>query len=283
MYDETRCRTACEHIAHAIVRPLIARYYGNATVRVDTKHDGTVATSADVAIEHEIRAFLSETFPDFGVVGEELGGQRTREEYVWTIDPIDGTEAFVEGLPLFGTLLAVVHQTSEGARVPALGAVYLPIQDRLIVGNGRETTIDGCVVLLSALSSARQTRLILGNISTIARVVPERAHAGLMRVAQDFQSSYTWGDCLGYLDMLEGRAHARIEANLGVDDIAPLEPIFLGAGGLATTFDGTSFADALSELPDLADPAASFCSISAVTRELHATLVQSLTDSEAQP
>jgi inositol-phosphate phosphatase/L-galactose 1-phosphate phosphatase/histidinol-phosphatase len=275
-YDESRCRSACEHIARGIVRPLVQRYYRAEGLAVDRKADHSVMTEADAAIEREIRAFLAQAFPSYGLIGEELGSVGSRNEYVWTIDPIDGTEAFIAGVPLFGTLLAVVQQTAAGARVPVLGAIYLPVQDRLVIGNCSEATIDDIPVRLCDEALAGQRRLILGDISTIARTTPHAAQSALLRIAQRFRSTQTWGDCLGYLNMLEGNAQARIEAGLGVDDIAPLEPIILGAGGAVSTWNGIFLADALSMLDDLADTSASFTCVAASTRELHRELVGGL-------
>lgn len=275
-YDESRCKAAIEHMARAIVRPRAMRYYGSNALSISAKRDRSVVTQADVEIEREIRAFLSDEFAHFGVVGEELGASHTDREHVWTIDPIDGTEAFVAGLPLFGTLLAVIHQTEEGARIPLLGAIYLPVQDRLIVGNGRQTTLDGRETKMSAPAASEQAKLILGDIAKIAQTMPMQAQTGLFRMAQRFRSAHTWGDCLGYLNMLTGKAHARAETNLGIDDIAPLEPIFLGAGGRVSTWDGKSFSKRLSELRDLEDASVSFTSVCAVTPALHEELVESL-------
>jgi fructose-1,6-bisphosphatase/inositol monophosphatase family enzyme len=268
IYDEALCKSAFEHIARKLTRPLIMRYFENRGYAVGDKSDRSLVTDADIEIEREIRAFLSDAFPEFGVIGEELGAAGSDREYVWTIDPIDGTEAFVAGLPLFGTLLSIVRQTESGKRVPLLGAIYLPVQDRLIVGDRRQTLIDGRSIRMRAAARPEEARLILGDLSHIARTSPLHAETALLRIARCYRSAHTWGDCLGYLHMLEGKAHARVEANLGVDDIAPLEPIFLGAAGVASTWNGTPFSGALSALRALDEPAA--------TAELHANLLESL-------
>ena len=275
-YNEARCKAAIEHMARAIVRPRILRYYGSDTLSISAKTDRSVVTQADIDIERGIRAFLSDEFACFGVIGEELGASHTDREHVWTIDPIDGTEAFVAGLPLFGTLLAIIHQTEAGARIPLLGAIYLPVQDRLIVGNGRQTTLDERATKMSAPAEPEHAQLILGDISKIAQTMPIQAQTALLTIARRFRSAHTWGDCLGYVNMLAGKAHARVEANLGIDDIAPLEPIFLGAGGMASTWDGKSFSKALSELRDLEDASVSFTSVCAVAPALHEELIESL-------
>jgi myo-inositol-1(or 4)-monophosphatase len=272
LYDEERCRRACDHIARAIVRPLALRYYADRALETRAKHDGSIVTDADSAIEREVRGFLHETFPRFGQVGEELPPVGTRNEYVWTIDPLDGTEAFAAGLPLFGTLLAVVKQQRDGKRVPILGAMYLPCQDTLVIGTRSETTLNGTIVRMRAPPPRAAQRLVLGDVAAIAKNTTPDAQETMLRIARQFRSAQTWGDCLGYVHMLEGRAHARIEAGLGIDDIAPLEPIVLGAGGVVSLLDGTSLSEALSALPDLGDSGATFAVACAANGELHREL-----------
>jgi fructose-1,6-bisphosphatase/inositol monophosphatase family enzyme len=209
-------------------------------------------------------------------VGEELPPVGTRNEHVWTIDPLDGTEAFAAGLPLFGTLLAVVKQQSDRTRVPILGAIYLPVEDSLVIGTRNETTMNGTIVRMPAPPPRAERRLILGDVAALARNTTLDAQRRVLSLARQFRSAQTWSDCVGYAHMLEGKAHARIEAGLGVDDIAPLEPIFLGAGGVATTLEGTSLSAALSALPDLGDSTASFAIVCAVDRDLHQDLMTGL-------
>lgn len=274
-YDEAACRAAAEHIARRIVRPLVQQHWQAESLAVSIKSNATVVTEADRAIEEQIRAYLERAFPGYGLLGEELGAVGADREYVWTIDPIDGTEAFVAGLSLFGTLLAVIEQTPT-ARVPVFGALYLPVQDRLVIGNRSVTTLDGIPVRMSAPAAAGQQRMIFGDMAVIARKMPERQRDNLWRLARDYRSAQSWGDCFGYVSMLTGRAHARVEAGLGVDDIAPLEPIVLGAGGAVTALDGTPLSKALSALPRLDDPASSFGIVCAVTVELHGEVMRAL-------
>lgn len=274
-YDEAACHAAAEHIAQRIVRPLVQKHWQSASLPVSIKSNATIVTEADRAIEEAIRAYLGQDFPDYGVIGEELGAAGAEREYVWTIDPIDGTEAFVAGLPLFGTLLAVIEQTTS-ARLPVFGALYLPVQDRLVIGNRSVTTLDGVPVRMSAPAAADQKRMIFGDMAVIARKMPEQQRDNLWRLACGYRSAQSWGDCFGYVSMLTGRAHARVEAGLGVDDIAPLEPIVLGAGGVVTTLDGSALSSALSALARLDDPTAEFGIACAVSDALHREVMRTL-------
>jgi fructose-1,6-bisphosphatase/inositol monophosphatase family enzyme len=275
-YDATRCRCACEHVARRIVRPLVARYYMSDALSARAKSDRSIVTAADGAIEQDIRGFLDDAFPGFGLLGEELPPVRIASEYIWTIDPLDGTEAFAAGIPLFGTLLAVIRQSRDGARTPLLGAIYMPLHDLLIIGTRSQTTMNGRIVRMSSPPETRAQLLILGDLSAIARTLSPDVQQRVLTVARQFRAAQTWGDCFGYASLLEGKAHARIEAGLGVDDIAPIEPIILGAGGAVSTLDGTSLSEALSGMRDVTDRNASFSLVCASTEALQRELIVAL-------
>ena len=276
-YDENRCTKACEHIAWNIVRPLVHRYFQHDRLAVELKHDKSVVTEADREIERAIRVYLEHEFRGFGVIGEEYTATDPQSELVWSIDPIDGTEALIAGLPLFGTLIALIRQENNGRRTPVLGALYLPIQDQLVIGTGAETRLNGRRITVAQNGAVDRTQLLVGDLSAIARTMQPEQQERLLRLAAQYRSTQTWGDCLGYVSLLTGGAHARIDADLGIDDIAPLEPIILGAGGCVSTWDGESLSSALSSLKDLSDTAASFNCVAAATRAAHSETLRALT------
>ncbi len=274
LYDESRCIAACKHIARGIVWPLLQREScDHPSFR--QKDDASVVTDADLAIEQAIRAFLGDAFPDFGLLGQEYGATRSEAEYVWTIDPLDGTEAYIAGVPLFGTLLAVLRQ-ADGSRTPVLGAAYLPVQDQLMLGNRLRTTIDGRSVRVPRFATGAHKTLTVGNLSRLANRLPAQDYDGLLRLAGRFDSTQTWGDCLGYFNLIEGRSHLHVDAGLGIEDIAPLEPIILGAGGSITTVDGELLSSVLSGLDDVGDVSPSFNVLAAADGNLHRELLVAL-------
>lgn len=275
-YDAAACRHACRHICHEIVRPLARRYYASETLEIAVKDDTSIVSEADRDLERAIRDYLTREFPECGVIGEELEAQAPNARYVWTIDPIDGTEAFVAGLPLFGTLLALIDQTDAAARVPVLGAIYMPVQDWLVVGDGTETTLNGRRIDMRATRVSGRPRLLLGDLSELERKLSRARYENLLRLVPRFRSTHTWGDCYGHVAMLTGKAHARVDFDLGLDDIAPLEPIFRGAGGTVTTCDGLSLSQAMSGAGDLSERSLAFDTICAATRELHADIVSAV-------
>ena len=100
-------------------RPIAARYF-RTPVTVDDKSDLSPVTIADREAETAMRTLLAKHVPDHGVFGEEHGAERTDAEYVWVLDPIDGTKAFITGLPIFGTLIALLHRG-----VPEIGRAHV--------------------------------------------------------------------------------------------------------------------------------------------------------------
>ena len=279
-YDAARCREACRHICHEIVRPLARRYYASETLEIAVKDDASIVSEADRALERAIRDYLAREFPDYGVIGEELEARAPRARYVWTIDPIDGTEAFVAGLPLFGTLLALIDQTDAAARVPVLGAIYMPVQEWLVIGDGNETTLNERRIDMREAGVSGRPRLLLGDLSELERKLSRVRYENLLRLVPRFRSTHTWGDCYGHVAMLTGKAHARVDFDLGLDDIAPLEPIFRGAGGTVTTCDGVALSQAFSAGPDLSERSLSFDTICAATHDLHAGIVETIRNAQ---
>ncbi|MBN1202079.1 MAG: inositol monophosphatase [Anaerolineae bacterium] len=122
----------------------IARHYFK-HVNVEWKGLANPVTAADREIEQLITARLREAYPDHGIIGEEFGGDPTAQDYLWTIDPIDGTRAYVEGLPSWSITIALLYR-----RVPVFGLVYMPLYDDWtytdgddVINNG--TSIQGCL------------------------------------------------------------------------------------------------------------------------------------------
>ena len=100
---------------------VIRRYYRQ-PIPVDIKADESPVTIADRQAEAALRRLIEETYPDHGIIGEELDNIREDAEFVWVLDPIDGTRSFITGKPLFGTLIALCHQ-----QVPVIGIIDQPI------------------------------------------------------------------------------------------------------------------------------------------------------------
>jgi myo-inositol-1(or 4)-monophosphatase len=88
------------------IRPL----HGCRDVAVELKSDQSPVTLADRGVEELMRRMIKTRFPSHGLLGEELGPENTDAEFVWVLDPVDGTKPFITGVPLWGTLIALLHQ-----------------------------------------------------------------------------------------------------------------------------------------------------------------------------
>lgn len=190
-------------------------------------------TEADRAGESAMRHLIRRHFPSHGVVGEEFGAENADAEFVWVLDPIDGTRAFMSGLPLWGTLIGLTR-----AGRPAFGMMHQPFTGERFSGDGRAARYVGpggertlrvrpCASLAEATLSATSPRMFEGDkLAAFERV--ERA-ARLTRFGCD---------CYAYCMIAAGHVDLVIEDGLKPYDIVPLIPIIEGAGGIVTSWDG---------------------------------------------
>jgi histidinol-phosphatase len=193
---------------------------------VETKPDGSPVTEADREAERLAREWITTHFPDDGVVGEEFGATNPQAKRQWYLDPIDGTKAFVRGVPLWGTLVAVAE---EG--VVLAGAAFFPALDELVVAaRGEGCFWNGARTRVSTVAKWAQATAL----TTEAKRQPE----GLRRVLARAAVSRTWGDCYGYLLVATGRAEVMMDPVLNAWDAAAFVPIIEEAGGVVTSLDG---------------------------------------------
>ena len=206
------------------------RPYFRVPLRVDDKADRSPVTAADRGAEAAMRRLIAARFPDHGIIGEEFGREREDAEFVWVLDPIDGTKSFISGVPLFGTLIAL----AQNGR-PILGIIDQPIsRERWVGAAGRETTFDGrpircrpCPGVAAATIFATSPDMFKGaDAPAFARAAKA---AKLVRYGAD---CYAYGLlALGCIDIV-------IEADLKPYDYSALIPIVEGAGGTATDWTG---------------------------------------------
>lgn len=200
-------------------------------ITVETKGDGSPVTIADRSAEEAARAWLSARFPQDGILGEEFGVTRAEGRRRWILDPIDGTKAFVRGVPLWGTLVACC----EGDTVLA-GAMCFPALDEVIAAapgegcwwNGQRTHVSTVSTLESATALITDERFL----ERPHRAPQWRTLASRVNVAR------TWGDCAGYLLLATGRAEIMVDDIVNPWDSAALYPIVTEAGGVFTAWDG---------------------------------------------
>ena len=219
---------AAAEAAGAVIRPLF-----RSALLVEAKGDASPVTEADRQAELAMRALLRERFPDHGIWGEEFGPDRADADYLWVLDPIDGTRAFVTGRPLFGTLIGLLHHG-----VPILGLIDQPgIGERWIGAKGRPTTFRSplggvagcrpCPVLAAAELSCTSPDMF----EVKDQPGFERLRAAARRV--------TWGgDCYSYGLLALGLIDIVADSTMKPWDWAALVPLVEGAGGRMTGWAG---------------------------------------------
>jgi histidinol phosphatase-like enzyme (inositol monophosphatase family) len=211
-------------------RETIRPYYSDTDLAVETKSDDTPVTLADRETERILREHINETFPSHGIIGEEFGTENPDAEFVWVLDPIDGTKSFVTGVPLFGTLIALLKDGQ-----PILGAIDQPILSQRIIGDGQTTHFNGRPVKLRKPVSLQQATLL-----TTDPLVPSQLHnaAGWDKLSNSVRLYRTWGDCYGYLLLASGKADIMVDPIVEKWDLLSLIPIIRGAGGTITDWHG---------------------------------------------
>ena len=203
-------------------------------VQVERKGDGSPVTQADRAAETAIRKQISSRFPNHGIVGEEFGADRADAEWVWLIDPIDGTGAFISGLPTFGTLIGLVRNG-----LPVLGVLDQPISKERWIG----------LDFPHLSPQARHNSLVVHTSSTtdlaasIGFASDPTMFQGPERDAWNALSSSLYRsrygiDCYAYGLLASGFVDIVCEASLKLWDYLPLVAIVRGAGGQMTDWDG---------------------------------------------
>lgn len=209
---------------------LIRRYFGNHSVSVESKADASPVTIADREAETLLREMIQKRFPDHGIVGEEFGNVNADAEWVWSLDPIDGTKSFMSAVPLFGTLIALLHRGQ-----PVLGAIHQPILRQLMIGDGALTTLNGAPVRVRGERTLIDATLLTSDPLFLAKYQNGAACEQLARTVKLYR---TWGDCYGYLLLASGWADIMIDPIMNPWDIAALIPIVRGAGGVITDWQG---------------------------------------------
>jgi myo-inositol-1(or 4)-monophosphatase len=209
---------------------IIKPYFAKADLAIEIKEDQTLVTQADRQAEAVMRDLIWKRYPEHGILGEEFGRENTSAEFVWTLDPIDGTISFARGCPLFGTLIGLLH----GGK-PVLGAINHPVLNQLCIGNNTETTLNGRTVRLRGTDHLSEAMLLTTDIASIGN----HRRKGFEELLTRTRLYRTWGDCYGYLLVASGGADIMLDPMMNPWDILPLVPIIQGANGVITTWSGT--------------------------------------------
>jgi inositol-phosphate phosphatase/L-galactose 1-phosphate phosphatase/histidinol-phosphatase len=177
-----------------------------------------------------MRRLVNARFPGHGIIGEEYGPEREDAEFVWVLDPIDGTKSFISGVPLFGTLIALARQGR-----PILGVIDQPIsRERWVGAAGRPTTLNGAAVSVRPCRDLAAATLFATSPDMFAG---EDAEA-FARLKAAVKLARFGADCYAYGLLAAGCIDLVAEAQLKPYDFCPMAPIVEGAGGAVTDWRG---------------------------------------------
>jgi len=190
-------------------------------------------TAADRAAEEAMRQLIRATFPEHGILGEEYGTEGSDAEYVWVLDPIDGTKSFISGMVAWGTLIGLMRFGE-----PVYGMMHQPFTRERFSGDSgaalyrgptgnRDLRVRSCESLSEALL-----------FTTSPLLMNEGDRARFRNVENKARLSRYGGDCYAYCMLAAGQIDLIVETELKPYDIVALIPIIHGAGGIITTWEG---------------------------------------------
>jgi myo-inositol-1(or 4)-monophosphatase len=231
-HDIPRLLSFADTLADAAREAILPYFRATLTVESKGAHFDPV-TEADKGAERAMRALIEGTFPEHGVLGEEYGETAGRSGYQWILDPIDGTRAFISGLPLWGVLIGLYY---EGR--PLIGAMDQPYLDERYRGwnQGADSVARGARKPLRTRACANLSDATLS--STDGMLFHGREADAFKRVRTQAKLTRYGYDCYAYCMVAAGHMDCVIESGLKPFDIAALIPILTGAGGGVCAWDG---------------------------------------------
>lgn len=231
-YDDT---TSSEYLRAALEAARAAAgisrdyYAGNFTVT--TKADLTPVTQADVECEQAIRDIVLSRFPEHGFYGEETGRTRDDAEFLWLVDPIDGTKGFVRQYPFFSTQIALMRRGKI-----VLGVSSGTMMDELAwAETGKGAWLNGRPITVSSIDDVDRAAVSTGNLKSLALT---DGWAKLAEIVSRADRIRGYGDFYHYHLLASGKIEAVIESDVNILDIAALSLIVVEAGGAFTDLNG---------------------------------------------
>ena len=199
-------------------------------IKWDLKGDASPVTEIDKGTELLLRKEIKKTFPSHGIIGEEYGKENEDAEYVWVLDPIDGTNSFITKVPLFGTLVGLMKNGK-----PYLGMINQPILKQRMIGDNNVCLLNGSPVQVSGVNSLRDATVLCSDTRGVDRYHKKNVWH---KIEDECKLLRSWGDCYGYLLVSAALAHVMIDAKLEVWDLVPIIPIVNGAKAFSSDLLG---------------------------------------------
>ncbi len=227
--------SASEHLKVALAAAKeaaeISRHYYSGNFTVTTKADKTPVTQADVECEQAIRKRLLQHFPAHGFYGEETGKTEVGADYLWLVDPIDGTKGFVRQYPFFSTQIALMHRGEI-----VLGVSSGTMMDELAwAEKGQGSWLNGRRLSISDIDDPDRAAVSVGNLKSLAG---SDGWSSLGKIVARADRIRGYGDFYHYHLLAAGKIEAVIESDVNILDIAALSIIVTEAGGMFTDLNG---------------------------------------------
>jgi fructose-1,6-bisphosphatase/inositol monophosphatase family enzyme len=232
----------------------VFKKYSSSGFGVQHKSDKTIVTEVDIEIETALRKVISNEFPEHGIRGEELSDHNPDSEFQWIIDPIDGTEQFVSGVPTYGTILSLYYKEQ-----PLVGVVDHPgLNITLSAVSGLGTCCNGSrVARISPRNAIAHTepRIVTAKRANFLRRNDDSYY--FERIGKRFPSFWVFDNCYSHTVVITGAAAAMVEYNVKFCDISALKLLIEEAGGVYqslyenTAGENDTYYSAVCGLPDV--------------------------------
>jgi histidinol-phosphatase len=205
--------------------------YFKKSFELEFKSDKSPVTNADREAEMIIRDAIQSKFPEHGIIGEEYGSDGMNHDVVWVIDPIDGTQSFIHGIPIYTTLIGILI---EG--VPKVGIIYAPALDEMVsAASGSGAFFNGNSCKVRNCNEIGKATFLSTDVKNVGKYNFEKPFKELLAATGIHR---TWGDAYGHMMVATGRADVMFDPILNVWDAAALMPVVTEAGGTFTDVKG---------------------------------------------
>lgn len=204
----------------------VIKPYFRTGISVEQKTDLSPVTIADKKAEETLRELIKKEFPEHGFIGEEFGSENSDAEFVWVLDPIDGTKSFISGALSFGTLIALLHKNK-----PVLGVINHPILSEFLIGDNVQCFLNDEKVNVRNIDNLDDATLLVTDHLHIEKYLNNENYNRLIKTVKIYRN---WGDCYGYYLLATGYADIMIDPIMSIWDKMALIPIVRGAGGIIT-------------------------------------------------
>lgn len=217
-----------EKLADA-TQSVILKYF-RSKLNVTNKPDESPVSEADTHAEKIMRSMIEKNYPEHGIIGEEFGSIKLESEFVWVLDPIDGTQSFVTGKPIFGTLIALLYQGT-----PIVGVINMPaLSERWTGAKGIPTLFQGSPVKARPCLNLHEAWLYV----TSPDMFTEKNYIHFKRLKSSVHRTIYGAECQAYGLLASGWTDIVCEDTMKIYDYAALVPIIEGANGTITDWHG---------------------------------------------